>query len=119
MNSFFCISVYLHYLQICGGNALNIRKTCPCNRCAGVHLFFLFLLQNIDCAYPLSYTVFIFNNFIISNKKLKISFGIKNDFLLKARRYLYCQVCISHLFIRVLMGQLTATRQHDLRVIYD
>ena len=43
---------------------LFIRKTCPCNvyplephlyiaklGYAGVHLFFLFLLQNIDCGY--------------------------------------------------------------------
>ena len=58
---------------------------------------------------------------------MKISFGIKIDCfngfaksraesLLSSTRHL---VCISHLFIRVLMGQLTATRQHDLRVIYD
>ena len=45
---------------------LNIRKTCPCNvyplephvyivklGYAGVYLFFLFLLQNIDCGYSL------------------------------------------------------------------
>ena len=44
----------------------NIRKTCPCNEYplkphfyivkmgyAGVYLFFLFLLQNIDCGYSL------------------------------------------------------------------
>ena len=44
----------------------DIRKTCPCNvyplephiyivkvGFAGVHLFFLFLLQNIDCGYSL------------------------------------------------------------------
>ena len=43
-----------------------IRKTCPCNKYplkphfyivklgyAGVYLFFLFLLQNIDCGYSL------------------------------------------------------------------
>ena len=46
--------------------SLNIRKTCPCNEYplkphfylvklgfAGVYLFFLFLLQNIDCGYTL------------------------------------------------------------------
>ena len=45
---------------------LNIRKTSPCNKyplqphfyivklgLAGVFLFFLFLLQNIDCGYSL------------------------------------------------------------------
>ena len=45
---------------------LHIRKTCPCNvytlephfyivklGYAGVYLFFLFLLQNIDCGYSL------------------------------------------------------------------
>ena len=45
---------------------LNVRKTCPCNvyppephlymaklGYAGVYLFFLFLLQNIDCGYSL------------------------------------------------------------------
>ena len=45
---------------------LEIRKTCPCNiyplkphfymeklGYAGVYLFFLFLLQNIDCGYSL------------------------------------------------------------------
>ena len=44
----------------------DIRKTCPCNEYplkphfyivklgyAGVYLFFLFLLQNIDCGYSL------------------------------------------------------------------
>ena len=44
----------------------NIRKTCPCNEYplkphfyivklgyAGVYLFYLFLLQNIDCGYSL------------------------------------------------------------------
>ena len=44
----------------------NIRKTCPCNEYplkphfyivklgfAGVNLFFLFLLQNIECGYSL------------------------------------------------------------------
>ena len=47
-------------------NFQNIRKTCPCNQYplkphfyivklgyAGVYLFFLFLLQNIDCGYSL------------------------------------------------------------------
>ena len=47
-------------------NGQNIRKTCPCNEYplkphfyiaklgyAGVYLFFLFLLQNIDCGYSL------------------------------------------------------------------
>ena len=46
--------------------ASHIRKTCPCNvyalkphfyiakpGYAGVYLFFLFLLQNIDCGYSL------------------------------------------------------------------
>ena len=45
---------------------ISIRKTCPCNEYpfiphfyilklgfAGVYLFFLFLLQNIDCGYSL------------------------------------------------------------------
>ena len=45
---------------------INIRKKCPCNEYplkphfyivklgyAGVYLFFLFLLQNIDCGYSL------------------------------------------------------------------
>ena len=45
---------------------IHIRKTCPCNiyplkphfyveklGYAGVYLFFLFLLQNIDCGYSL------------------------------------------------------------------
>ena len=44
---------------------INIRITCPCNvyplepfyiaklGYAGVYLFFLFLLQNIDCVYSL------------------------------------------------------------------
>ena len=45
----------------------NIRKTCPCNEYpikphfyivklggnAGVHLFFIFFIQNIDCGYSL------------------------------------------------------------------
>ena len=61
---------------------INIRKTCPCNEyplkphCyigklgyAGVCLFFLFLLQNIDCGYSLEpprrllLKIFIFYNF--------------------------------------------------------
>ena len=58
-------------MQMCNTNAnppykLNIRKTCPCSEYplkphfyivklgfAGVYLFFLFLLQNIDCGYTL------------------------------------------------------------------
>ena len=49
-----------------GGPVKHIRKTCPCNEYplkphfyiaklgyAGVYLFFLFLLQNIDCGYSL------------------------------------------------------------------
>ena len=50
--------------------AKNIKKTCPCNvyppelhfyiiaklGYAGVYLFFLFLLQNIDCGYSLEPT---------------------------------------------------------------
>ena len=48
------------------GKNITIRKTCPCNEYplkphfyivklgyAGVYLFFLFLLQNIDCGYSL------------------------------------------------------------------
>ena len=48
------------------GCILNIKKTCPCNvyplephfyisklGYTGVYLFFLFLLQNIDCGYSL------------------------------------------------------------------
>ena len=53
-------------LIILYGCFVNIRKTCPCNEYplkphfyivklgyAGVYLFFLFLLQNIDCGYLL------------------------------------------------------------------
>ena len=53
---------------VCGARRVMhyIRKTCPCNEYprkphfyivklgyAGVYLFFLFLLQNIDCGYSL------------------------------------------------------------------
>ena len=50
---------------------LTIRKTCPCNvyplkphiyivklGFTGVYLFFLFLLQNIDCGYSLGSNVY-------------------------------------------------------------
>ena len=53
----------MHHLQ---NSKVCIRKTCPCNiylrkphfytvklGFAGVYLFFLFLLQNIDCGYSL------------------------------------------------------------------
>ena len=58
----------LFYGQLAGSCSLSlhIRKTCPCNEYplelhfyieklgyAGVYLFFLFLLQNIDCGYSL------------------------------------------------------------------
>ena len=56
------VNFYLH----CGTIKKYIRKTCPCSvyplephfykaklGYAGVYLFFLFLLQNIDCGYSL------------------------------------------------------------------
>ena len=57
------------YTAVCASSLFSgpyIRKTCPCNEYplkphfyiekmgyAGVYLFFLFLLQNIDCGYSL------------------------------------------------------------------
>ena len=59
----FCLNILL---DIAFDVVLIIRKTCPCNvhplkphfyiaklGYAGVYLFFLFLLQNIDCGYSL------------------------------------------------------------------
>ena len=56
----------LHVQLIVCSVCLNITKTCPCNvyppephflktklGYAGVYLFFLFLLQNMDCGYSL------------------------------------------------------------------
>ena len=56
----------LFYIVKLGYAGVYIRKTCPCNvyplephfyivkqGLAGVYLFFLFLLQNIDCGYSL------------------------------------------------------------------
>ena len=53
-------------ISVCLNFSVIIRKTCPCNvyplmphfyveklGYAGVYLFFLFLLQNIDCGYSL------------------------------------------------------------------
>ena len=57
------MSIYLHILS---RSISDITKTCPCNvyplephfymaklGYVGVYLFFLFLLQNIDCGYSL------------------------------------------------------------------
>ena len=57
---------HIHVQYTCTLGDINIRKTCPCNEYplkthfyivklgyAGVYLFFLFLLQNIDCGYSL------------------------------------------------------------------
>ena len=58
--------MYVQFIVQLRGTARAIRKTCPCNEYplkphfyivklgyAGVYLFFLFLLQNIDCGYSL------------------------------------------------------------------
>ena len=62
MNRTSMIQIAIH--QLC--RALSITKTCPCDvypiehhfyieklGFAGVYLFFVFLLQNIDCGYSL------------------------------------------------------------------
>ena len=58
--------VLIRCVQTSNSNRKFIRKTCPCNvyllephfyiaklGYAGVYLFFLFLLKNIDCGYSL------------------------------------------------------------------
>ena len=74
---------------------LYIRKTCPRNvyplkphlytvklGCAGVYLFFLFLLQNIDCGYSLEPTIYVLSknkkNIIIFPRKIFIFYNFKN-----------------------------------------
>ena len=65
-----------------------IRKTCPCNvyplephfyiaklGYAGVYLFFLFLLQNIDCEYLLKPPQLIFFQFLKLKKSLFIAWA--------------------------------------------
>ena len=71
--------------KVCHNNF--IRKTCPCNVYplkphfyivkmgnTGVYLFFLFLLQNIDCGYSLEPTIYVLSKTkkYIKNLQLKI-----------------------------------------------
>ena len=62
VNQYTCQCVAGYTGQHCQTSESFIRKTCPCNvphfyieklGYAGVYLFFLFLLQNIDCGYSL------------------------------------------------------------------
>ena len=65
-NSVTCLRLHLLLRIVYINTVITIRKTCPCNEYpfkphfyivkvgyAGVYLFFLFLLQNIDCGYSL------------------------------------------------------------------
>ena len=68
-HDYYCVIVvkcFCVYLKFCACNGKRIRKTCLCNEYplephfyiaklgyGGVYLFFLFLLQNIDCGYSL------------------------------------------------------------------
>ena len=67
MNQTYYVDMYpLKHINFALKMQAHIRKTCPCNvyplephfyiaklRYGGVYLFFLFLLQNIDCGYLL------------------------------------------------------------------
>ena len=63
----------------------DIRKTCPCNvypliphfyiaklGYAGVYIFFLFLLQNIDCGYSLEPPLRVPTIYVLSKNKKNI-----------------------------------------------
>ena len=85
----------------------TIRKTCPCNvypiephfymaklEFAGVYLFFLYLLQNIDCGYSLEpprrggSNVYPQSTFWSKNKKNTKIFPVKK-FILQPKKFLY------------------------------
>ena len=90
---------------------LPIRKTCPCNvyplehhfyiaklGFAGVYLFFLFLLQNIDCGYSLEPP-----RYVLSKNKKNIKYFLLKSFNFYSLKYL----CILH--GRVFVMQCTCT----------
>ena len=71
---------------------MHIRKTCPCNEYplkphfyivklgfAGVYLFFLFLLQNIDCEYKEIFKVVKYENFPLKNIDIFLIFAQNID----------------------------------------
>ena len=86
-------------------SGFNIRKTCPCNiyplkphfyieklGFAGVYLFFLFLLQNIDCGYSLEAPRRVPTIYVLSKNKKNIK-----DFLLKFFNFYNLKnLCILH-----------------------
>ena len=88
-------------------HSVCITKTCPCNvyplephfyiaklGYAGVYLFFLFLLQNIDCGYSLEFTIYV-----LSKNKKNIKMFQLNIFIF----YNFKNLCIlhGHVFIMV------------------
>ena len=54
--------------------------------CAGVYLFFLFLLQNIDCGYSLEPTIYVLSK---NEKNIKF-FSAENFQFLKLKISVYC-----------------------------
>ena len=95
----------------------HIRKTCPCNvyphephfyiaklGYTGVYLFFLFLLQNIDCGYSLEphrrggSNLYPQSMFWSKNKKKYQNFSVENFQFLKLKNLclLYGQVFVMH-----------------------
>ena len=95
---------------------LNVTKTCPCNvypleshfyiakgGYAGVYLFFLFLLQNIDCGYSLEPlpTIYVLSknkkNIRIFLLKIFIFDNFKNLCILRGRVFVMKQMNYMHL----------------------
>ena len=76
---------------------INIRKTCPCNvyplethfyieklGYAGVHLFFLILLQNIDCGYSLEPPRRVPTIYVLEQNKKNIKIFLVKNFIFSA-----------------------------------
>ena len=92
---------------------VHITKTCPCNEYpliphnyiaklgyAGVYLFFLFLLQNIDCGYSLE-PPRVPTIYVLSKNKKNIEI-----FLLKIFIFYFKNPCILHGHVSLLVLQI-------------
>ena len=105
------IDLFLFIYFSRGYRERDIRKTCPCNvyplepyfyivklGFAGVNLFFLFLLQNIDCGYSLEppqgggSNVYPQSMFVLSknNNNIKKNFNRNFSFFTNLKISVYC-----------------------------
>ena len=74
----------------------------------GVNMFFLFLIQNIDCGYSLEPPLFFFSKTI---KNIKIFFFTENFQFLQLRKSLYITWACFHI------GTLLKTKSRDVMLL--